>query len=207
MDWRCAPHHAQAYWGRADDSGSDTVEKRRSEWLAGLEPFRTARSVIELGCGAGRNLYVLQQRYPKMALCGVDINAEAVEFARARVRGEFLVGNLYDLDAVLEDRKADVVFTMGVLIHLHPDTLPSLLARMAQRTGHWVVLVEQVSPNNAVVKGPASWHPERRVTGEYIQWSPDLPGILSMLGLSYMMSEVPPDLQTNGARHLLVVST
>jgi SAM-dependent methyltransferase len=201
-----APHVLDAYWDRVDDPAAVTVGKRRSQWLADLEPFRVARSAMELGCGVGRNLFVIQQRYSTMALCGMDINPDAIAYARQRIRGEFLVGNLYDPDLVLGDRTADVVFTMGVLIHLHPDRLPGLLAAMARRAQKCMVLVEQVSAHNEVVKGPASWRPERRVTGEYIQWSPNLPGMLAALGLPCSLTDVPPELQTNGARHLLVVS-
>ena len=172
-----------------------------------LEPFKEAKSVIELGCNGGRNPYVLQQRNPGMTLCGVDINADAVEYARARIRGEFLVGDLYDVETVLAERTADVIFTMGVLIHLHPDTLPPLLAALARRARRFLALVEQVSPDNTVVKGPAGWFPERRATGEYIQWSPNLPGMLATLGLPYTLSDVPLQFQTNGARHFLIVPT
>lgn len=201
-----APHVLDAYWDRVDDPAAVAAAKRRSQWLADLEPFRAAGSVIELGCGVGRNLFVLQQRYSAMALCGVDINPHAIAYARQRIRGEFLVGNLYDVDLVLGDRTADVIFTMGVLIHLHPDTLPGLLAAMARRAQRCLVLVEQVSAHNEVVKGPASWRPKRRVTEEYIQWSPNLPGMLTALKLPYNLTDVPLELQTNGARQLLVVS-
>lgn len=200
-----APHYIDAYWDQVDDPDTDTVAKRRSEWLVGLEPFRVARSALELGCNVGRNLFVLQQRYPEMALHGVDINTDAIEYARTRVRAEFLVGDLYDLDMILSDRMVDIIFTMGVLIHLHPDALPQILEVMARHAQRALVLVEQVSADNTVVKGPASWLPERRVTGEYIQWSPDLPGILGRVGLKYTLSDVPTECQSNGARHLLIV--
>jgi len=209
QQWRTAntrsPHHADAYWAGAGDADGASVARRRSEWLAALPAFAGAGSAIELGCNVGRNLWVLQQRFPAMALCGVDIDAEALAQARARVRAEFVLGDLYDLEATLGERSADIVFTMGTLIHLHPDTLPPLLAALVRRARRAVVLVEQVNADNAVVKGPASWHPERRVTGDYIQWSPDLPGMLTRLGVPHSVSDVPPDLQSNGARHLLVV--
>jgi SAM-dependent methyltransferase len=201
-----APHYAEVYWGRVDDPAGDTVEKRRSEWLARLEPFREARSVLELGCNVGRNLFVLQQSYPALSLTGMDINRQSVEYAQARVRGDFLVGDLYEIDTALGDRTADVIFTMGVLIHLHPATLPKIVSAMACRARRHLVLVEQVSRANDVVKGPASWNPERRVTGDYIQWSPDLSGVLDRLGLRYTLSDVPEACQSNGARHLLVVT-
>jgi SAM-dependent methyltransferase len=201
-----SPRYADAYWDRADEPGSDTVGKRRSEWLADLPPFREAGSVIELGCGVGRNLYVLQQRYPHLELCGVDISPAALAHARCRVRGKFLAGDLYDLDALLSNREADLIFTMGVLIHLHPDALPALIDTMRRRARRHLVFVEQVSLTNEVVKGPARWLPSRRVTGDYIQWSPNLSKILGGLDLRFEFSQVPPAAQSNGARHLFIVS-
>jgi hypothetical protein len=140
-----------------------------------------------------------------MALFGIDISAEGIAHARQRVRGEFLVGDLYRLEELLRGRRVDVIFTMGVLIHLHPRTLPGLLDVMRAHARRALVLVEQVSATNEVVKGPARWGPSRRVTGEYIQWSPDLPGMLRALGLGADHSPLPAGLQSNGARDLLVV--
>jgi SAM-dependent methyltransferase len=200
-----APRYVDAYWDAVDDPAADTRAKRRSAWLADLDVFAGAQSVLELGCNVGRNLWMLTRRHPGLAVAGVDINPEAVALARRHVDGDLFVGDLYDLAATLGDRRADVVFTMGVLIHLHPDTLPAILREMAARARRAVVLVEQVSENNRVVKGPARWRPERRVTGEYIQWSPDLPGMLRALGLPFVLTEVPAACQANGARHLIVV--
>ena len=67
------------------------------------------------------------------------------------------------------------------------------------------MLVEQVSATNEVVKGPARWAPSRKVTDDYIQWSPDLPGMLRGLGLAFEHTALRADLQSNGARDLLVV--
>ena len=200
-----SPRYVSSYWDDVDAAGSDSVGRRRSEWLAALPPFRDAASALELGCGPGRNLWVLQQRHPAMALFGIDINPEGIAHARARVRGEFRLGDLYEPGRLLGDTRVDVIFTMGVLIHLHPDTLPALVEAMRRHARKWLVFVEQVSETNEVVKGPARWRPTRRVTGDYIQWSPNLPAILAGLGLAFERSAVPRALQANGGRDLLVV--
>jgi YrbI family 3-deoxy-D-manno-octulosonate 8-phosphate phosphatase len=193
------------YWDHADDAALATRGRRRSEWLAALPPFAGAKSVMELGCAAGRNLYVMQQRHPDVAIYGADINAEAVAHARTRIRGEIAVGNLYDAGRVLDGRHVDVIFTMGVLIHIHPNALPEVLREMTRHAERWLVFCEQVSDDDEVVKGPAWWRPSRKVTGDYIQWSPNLPRILRALGLRFEQSDVPKELQGNGARHLLTV--
>lgn len=201
---RRSPTYLPSYWDDADDESRDTLGKRRSAWLADLPPFRQVQSVMELGCGAGRNLYVLQRRYPHLTLFGVDISPEGIEHARRHARGEFVVGDLYDFDTILQGRVVDLIFTMGVLIHLHPATLPRLIEEMRCRARKFLIFVEQVSLDDEVVKGPARWRPHRRITGDYIQWSPNLPGILDHLGIRYEMSDIPEALQSNGARHLIV---
>lgn len=202
---RRSSRFVEGYWDRADDDALRTRGRRRSEWFAALPAFANAKSVIELGCASGRNLYTLQRRYPDMELHGIDINPETIEYARGRVRGNFRVGNLYDPGSLLEGSAPDVIFTMGVLIHIHPQALPELVRKIARHARQYLIFCEQISETDEVVKGPAWWRPSRKVTGDYIQWSPNLPGILKTLGLSFDLSDVPAELQANGARHLVVV--
>jgi hypothetical protein len=140
-----------------------------------------------------------------MTLHGIDINPDGIAHARTRLRGEFVVGDLYQLGALLHGRRVDVIFTMGVLIHLHPETLPGLIEAMRDHARRWLVFVEQVSVTNEVVKGPAGWAPSSKITGDYIQWSPDLPGMLRRLGLRFEHDPLPMDVQSNGARDVLIV--
>jgi 3-deoxy-D-manno-octulosonate 8-phosphate phosphatase (KDO 8-P phosphatase) len=209
QQWRTAAERSTkyvgSYWSHADDDALATRGRRRSEWLAALPPFSDAKSVMEVGCAAGRNLYVLQQRHPALTIYGCDINADAVAHARTHVSGEFFVGDLYDAGRLLEGRHVDVLFTMGVLIHIHPETLPDVVREMTHHAARWLVFCEQISDSDEVVKGPAWWRPSRKVTGDYIQWSPNLPRVLTSLGLPFELADVPQELQGNGARHLLTV--
>jgi YrbI family 3-deoxy-D-manno-octulosonate 8-phosphate phosphatase len=197
--------YVAGYWDHADDARLHTRASRRSEWFAALPVFAGAESVMELGCASGRNLYLLQQRYPGMALHGIDINPEAIDHARGRVRGDFRVGDLYDMERLLAGVRVDLMFTMGALIHVHPAALPELIREMTRHARTHLVFCEQCSETDEVVKGPAWWRPSRKVTGDYIQWSPNLRRLLSMLGLPFELSDVPGELQSNGARHLVVV--
>ena len=179
---------------------TDPVALARSDWLAGLPIFRGVRSVLELGCGPGRNLAALRQRYPEMMLRGVDINGAACEEASG-VAWTWRA----DLYEPLNCAPADVLLTMGVLIHLRPERVMTLLGEMAQ-AARWLVLVEQVSEGDDVVKGPRAWHPMRRVTGSYVQWSPNIPAMLRWRGLAFTQERVPEAVQANGARDVFVVT-
>jgi S-adenosylmethionine-diacylgycerolhomoserine-N-methlytransferase len=43
-----------------------------------------ARSVLEIGCGTGRNLNLMAEAYPALHLTGLDISGEMLKTARAR---------------------------------------------------------------------------------------------------------------------------
>lgn len=114
---------------------SELIPIRR--WLAKIVTLYHPKSVLELGCNVGANLQAIHQIDPTIELAGLDIHAPAIELAKKRLpQGQFVVGSLYDA-AKLFNRKFDIVFTCGVLIHIPPDMLPvakeqiDALARMA----------------------------------------------------------------------------
>jgi S-adenosylmethionine-diacylgycerolhomoserine-N-methlytransferase len=45
-------------------------------------------TLLEVGCGTGRNLLLARKTYPTAVLCGLDISAEMIETARANFRGK-----------------------------------------------------------------------------------------------------------------------
>ena len=44
-----------------------------------------ARSVLEIGCGTGRNLKLMPETYPTLRLTGIDISEEMLKSARAKL--------------------------------------------------------------------------------------------------------------------------
>ncbi len=56
-------------------------------------------SVLEVGCGTGRNLVLAARRYPDARLFGFDISAAMVELSQRRVpRGDFRQGSFLTVD-------------------------------------------------------------------------------------------------------------
>ncbi|MDE2620627.1 MAG: class I SAM-dependent methyltransferase, partial [Sphingomonadales bacterium] len=51
----------------------------------GLPATGVGCSVLEIGCGTGRNLARVQRRWGDAALFGIDISAEMLKSARARL--------------------------------------------------------------------------------------------------------------------------
>ncbi|MFI5011240.1 MAG: class I SAM-dependent methyltransferase [Hyphomicrobiales bacterium] len=65
----------------------------RDELIAKLSPPRGG-SVLEIGCGTGRNLVKLAGAYPGVRCCGLDISAEMLETARHSTRRAGLAGRI-----------------------------------------------------------------------------------------------------------------
>jgi len=95
-------------------------------------------SILEVGCNVGRNLnHLYRMGYRNLA--GVEINPHAV----ARLRESYphladvpiLNGPAEEMLPTLADNSYDVVFTMAVLEHIHPDSarVYGEIARVAKR--------------------------------------------------------------------------
>lgn len=56
----------------------------RDQLIDGLQP-PTGGSVLEIGCGTGRNLIRIAQRYPDCACYGLDVSSEMLATARVSV--------------------------------------------------------------------------------------------------------------------------
>jgi S-adenosylmethionine-diacylgycerolhomoserine-N-methlytransferase len=62
-------------------------------------------TLLEVGCGTGRNLLLAHRLYPTARLCGLDISAEMLVSARANFRGVPVVPQLQVADATAFEAK------------------------------------------------------------------------------------------------------
>jgi S-adenosylmethionine-diacylgycerolhomoserine-N-methlytransferase len=65
----------------------------RDDLIAALEP-PAGGSVLEIGCGTGRNLIQVARRYPSARLFGLDISSEILATGRAHVARAGLAGRI-----------------------------------------------------------------------------------------------------------------
>ena len=123
---------------------------RISAWFAEevLLPLE-ASSFLEAGCGSGRNLFYIAKVMPSARILGIDINARAVEFAQSNLgeRAQIRQGSLYDLSR-FADASIDVVFSMGVLMHVAHDRVADVLAEMQRIARVAVVHFECHGPSH-----------------------------------------------------------
>lgn len=105
------------------------VHRRIVAYVQAANPNR----VLDAGCGEGFGLYHLARRAPSLSLVGVDINREAVKYARTRF-GEvatFEQGTIFDLPYAAG--AVDLVLCSEVLEHLRaPGRAVAELKRVAR---------------------------------------------------------------------------
>jgi SAM-dependent methyltransferase len=88
--------------------------------------IRTDPTILEIGCNVGRNLaHLFDAGYRR--LTGIEINADALAVLRNSYPEMAAAANLINApveDAIrdLPDGSIDLVFTMAVLEHIHPDS-------------------------------------------------------------------------------------
>jgi spore coat polysaccharide biosynthesis protein SpsF len=104
------------------------------------------KDILEFGAGSGHNLAALRKLY-KAHLTGVEINEKACEdlslAADTTVHGsilDFAWGAQWDL-----------VFTKGLLIHIHPENIPAALKSLYSCSRKYILICEYHSPRYETV--------------------------------------------------------
>lgn len=115
-----------------------------------MEVLDKDASFLEIGCNAGRNLnYLYSNGYHKLA--GIDINRIAIEdclknkFPELFKKASFYVGDASHEIRRFEDNSFDVVFSVFVLIHIHPSKR-SLFRDMVRVSSKYIVILTDTNP-------------------------------------------------------------
>jgi pseudaminic acid biosynthesis-associated methylase len=102
------------------------------------------RSALEVGCNIGRNLLAL--RHFVETLHAVEPNAAAVETARAHpdlAESDIREGEGFALP--YGDASIDLVFTSGVLIHIAPHDLGTVVDEIVRVSRRYILCIEYFS--------------------------------------------------------------
>lgn len=98
-----------------------------------------ARSYFEMGCNAGWNLSALRTLDPYITVAGNDVNTRACEQAWAA--GLANVYNVLDFKPLFP-KKAELVFTAGVLIHVEDEYLDEVMQSLVEKSYRYVLAIE-----------------------------------------------------------------
>ena len=99
---------------------------------------------LEVGCNAGNQLLMLRQM-GWSNLSGTELQPFAMEIARSRLPSAiFKLGSALALP--WDDGSFDVVFTCGVLIHISPTDLPTVMDEIYRTTKGYIWGTEYYAP-------------------------------------------------------------
>lgn len=131
----------------AGDFGDQYHKRCRVQWTKRIPFWKSiidmtgARSVHEVGCGPGWNLSAIRRAYPDVHVSGNDTNGGAVNQGNAAglsltegTLSEWVTGG------------ADLVMTVGCLIHIGPDDLQQTMQDIIDASFDWVLAVEYYAP-------------------------------------------------------------
>ena len=102
------------------------------------------RSYLECGCSIGRNIEQLKLTLPEAQPSVIEVSQPAFKFVTSRYRlAQTFNGAILDSDFAAGS--FDLVFTMGVLIHINPDQLIKHMEKMVGYSSRFILIGEYFS--------------------------------------------------------------
>lgn len=116
-------------------------DKGVAAWKLMLEKVAPINSILECGCNIGRNIDFLNALLPSASKSIIEISQPAFEFVTSRHDLAQAFNGAIE-DANFEQGSFDLVFTTGVLIHIHPDNLLKNMERMYKLSSEYILMGE-----------------------------------------------------------------
>jgi ubiquinone/menaquinone biosynthesis C-methylase UbiE len=156
--------------------------------------YAPLQSVLEIGCNAGPNLYLLAQKLPQAELHGIDINPKAIEVGKAWLKQAGISNvrlSIARADRLerFADKSVDLVFSDATLIYIGPDKICNVIKEMARIARKALIFNE--------------WHQDNEKNGLYYDghWVYDYKTLISDCLSSPRqpkVSKIPEDLWGGG---------
>lgn len=131
-----AGEFGDAYTGR----NAKAAVGRNAFWTRLLAKYKVF-SVLEVGCNLGANLEWISKIVSPRSVFGVDVNDYALDSLRKRLPDVNAVSSAAR-ELPFPNRRFDLVFTAGVLIHQPESTLPLVMAEIVRCSRHYVLAIE-----------------------------------------------------------------
>lgn len=113
-------------------------------WLFSEVNKEKPKSILEVGCGFGRNIKFLREKGISATITGVDISQGMIHKAKKYVKNKnttFVQGDILKLP--FKDKSFDVVFTHGVLMHVPSADVNQALSELSRVARKSVCIIEQ----------------------------------------------------------------
>ncbi len=116
-------------------------EEGIAAWKLMLARSASIESILECGCNIGRNIDFLNSVLPNARKSIIEISQPAFEFVvRQHALAQAFNGSIEDSN--LKNGAFDLVFTIGVLIHIHPDNLLRNMEKMFNYSSKYILMGE-----------------------------------------------------------------
>ncbi len=139
------------FWSRVGQSKgyenpAPEVTQAQGKYIAdNIKPL-TPKSILEIGCGWGRILGVIRQEMgPGVKVVGLDFGHPQLTIAKKQLAGScgLVEGNATRLP--FPDKSFDVVYTMGVFMHIPPDKIAFAYSEAIRVSRKYIVHGEDLS--------------------------------------------------------------
>ena len=120
-------------------------------WKTILKKLHPVGSILECGANIGRNIGALEILYPNAKMMAIEVSPAPIKVFRERFPHINIEESLI-ADSNLSDLSHDLVFTIGVLIHVHPDHLGETLERMFNLSSRYIVIGEYFNRTPVMVE-------------------------------------------------------
>ena len=164
--------------------GDDYIERNSYEkllpdyvakWALWLTKTGNINSCLEFGANIGINLKAVQTLMPQCELSVIEINHKACEeyLSKFIKKENIFEGSILDYNV---NKKYDLTFVNGVLIHINPDELQDVYAKLYESSSKYIIIAEYFSPTPVMVeyRGNTERLFKRDFAGEMMDKYPDL---------------------------------
>lgn len=127
----------------------DVVPNNIELFKKALKKTDEIKSILELGCNVGLNLKALLKINQNFKIDAYEIYEPAAKIAQSVTSG--VVINESVTKKFINDKKYDLVFTKGVLIHINPLFLDIVYENMYLSSNKYILISEYYSPSPVTI--------------------------------------------------------
>lgn len=137
----------EKFW--AESYAENYIKKNKSfdqtlgerAWRLMLGKAEGINCLLECGCNIGRNIGFLQSVLPAAKKSIIEISKPAFDEVTSKYKLDASFNGSI-LEAVFPEKYFDLVFTQGVLIHIHPDNLLATMQKMYALSSKYILMGE-----------------------------------------------------------------
>jgi pseudaminic acid biosynthesis-associated methylase len=130
----------------ARNQGARAVASNVALFSQALKKAVIPETCIEFGANIGLNLDALKLLYPGQKQYAVEINPNAAAELRNKIPRENVFERSILDHGVPEAARYDLVLIKGVLIHINPEFLERVYAKLYEATGRYLLVCEYYNP-------------------------------------------------------------